>query len=141
MFAAAKATEMQTLENNAGGFAALHDSRFPVSRVANTLQPYLRAIVEKIQPLKVILFGSYAYGTPTDHSDFDLLVIRKSLSSSKASNMEIRVAIQDVSAPPASFTFLSQTPAGLEEKMRSESFIYREIVEKGLELYAAEENQ
>ncbi|WP_201766933.1 nucleotidyltransferase domain-containing protein [Chrysiogenes arsenatis] len=32
-------------------------------------------IVERLKPLKpdkIILFGSYAYGTPTEHSDIDL---------------------------------------------------------------------
>lgn len=32
-------------------------------------------IVETIKPEKVILFGSYAYGTPTEKSDIDLLAI------------------------------------------------------------------
>lgn len=37
-------------------------------------------IVEKLKPLdpeKVILFGSYAYGTPTEDSDIDLYVVTK----------------------------------------------------------------
>lgn len=37
------------------------------------------SMVEKIrreyQPKKIILFGSYAYGKPTDDSDVDLLVV------------------------------------------------------------------
>jgi len=35
-------------------------------------------IVEKLKPLnpyRVILFGSYAYGTPTEESDIDLYVV------------------------------------------------------------------
>ncbi len=35
-------------------------------------------IVERLQPLnpdKIILFGSYAYGTPNDDSDIDLYVV------------------------------------------------------------------
>lgn len=32
-------------------------------------------IVEAIHPLKIILFGSYAYGNPTPGSDVDLVVI------------------------------------------------------------------
>jgi len=39
------------------------------------------AIVEKIKkgynPEKIILFGSYAYGTPTKESDIDMLIIKK----------------------------------------------------------------
>ena len=32
-------------------------------------------IVREFAPLQVILFGSYAYGTPTENSDVDLLVV------------------------------------------------------------------
>ena len=32
-------------------------------------------IVREFTPLQVILFGSYAYGTPTRDSDVDLLVV------------------------------------------------------------------
>jgi len=32
-------------------------------------------IVREFAPLQVILFGSYAYGTPTEDSDVDLLVV------------------------------------------------------------------
>ena len=122
---------------NITAFPALHDPRHPISRVASRLEPYLCAIVEKVHPDKIILFGSYAYGMPTKHSDFDLLVVRSNISSTKASNLELRRAIWDVTAPPASFTFLSQTPEGLEEKLRAGSFIYREIMAKGVEVYAA----
>jgi len=31
--------------------------------------------VREFEPLQVILFGSYAYGTPTEDSDVDLLVV------------------------------------------------------------------
>ena len=118
-------------------FPALHDPRYPIHRVAAWLEPYLLAIVERIHPDKIILFGSYAYGTPTEHSDFDLLVLRRGISSSKESNMEIRRAIRDVAAPPASFTFLSRTPLELAAKLEQGSPVYEEIIGKGLLLYAA----
>ena len=128
-------------EHTLAEFPALHDQRFPVSRVAARLEPYLRAIVEKVHPRKIILFGSYAYGMPNEHSDFDLLVIRCGISSSKESNMELRRGIWEVDAPPASFTFLSQTPEGWAEKLRAGSFVYREIAEKGVEVYVAKADQ
>ncbi len=34
-----------------------------------------KAIADRFHPEKIILFGSYAYGTPTEDSDVDLLVI------------------------------------------------------------------
>ena len=39
-----------------------------------------RDILQKLKPLDldhVILFGSYAYGTPTEDSDIDLYVVTK----------------------------------------------------------------
>lgn len=41
-----------------------------------------REIIEKLEPLnpnKIILFGSYAYGTPTQDSDIDLFLLKDDL--------------------------------------------------------------
>src|SRR5439155_20543948 len=55
---------------------------FPPKRVyrgANipmrVIRRYARAIAEEFHPDRIILFGSYAYGTPHEDSDVDLLVI------------------------------------------------------------------
>jgi len=37
-----------------------------------------RRIVEAVDPEKIILFGSYAYGKPSKNSDLDILVIMRS---------------------------------------------------------------
>ncbi len=118
-------------------FPALRDPRFPVHKMADQLEPYLRVIVEKFQPEKIILFGSQAYGEPTRHSDVDLLIVRKNISSEKKSNMEIRMAFYEVPASPLSFTLLSKTPAEVEQKLSQHSFIFEDIFSKGVELYAA----
>ncbi|MBW1973741.1 MAG: nucleotidyltransferase domain-containing protein, partial [Deltaproteobacteria bacterium] len=34
-------------------------------------------IAKKYKPLKIILFGSYAYGEPKEDSDIDLLILKK----------------------------------------------------------------
>ena len=39
------------------------------------IQLLVKEIVRKFQPVRVILFGSYAYGVPDGNSDVDLLVI------------------------------------------------------------------
>src|SRR5262244_3073123 len=55
---------------------------FPPKRVyggghvpMRVIRRYARAIAEEFQPDKIILFGSYADGTPHDDSDVDLLVV------------------------------------------------------------------
>src|SRR4051794_24364758 len=39
------------------------------------IRRYARAIADEFHPDKIILFGSYAYGTPHEDSDVDLLVV------------------------------------------------------------------
>jgi len=39
------------------------------------IRRYARQVAERFQPDKIILFGSYAYGTPHADSDVDILVV------------------------------------------------------------------
>ena len=39
------------------------------------IRDYARRVAERFQPEKIILFGSYAYGTPHEDSDVDILVV------------------------------------------------------------------
>ena len=39
------------------------------------IRRYARAIAEEFRPDQIILFGSYAHGTPHEDSDVDLLVV------------------------------------------------------------------
>jgi predicted nucleotidyltransferase len=55
---------------------------FPPNRVyfgANVprrlIRGYAHAIAAEFHPERIILFGSYAYGTPHEESDVDLLVV------------------------------------------------------------------
>jgi predicted nucleotidyltransferase len=119
-------------------FPALYDVRLPAHRIAHRLEPFIRAIVERIHPERIILFGSYAYGQPDEHSDVDLLVIRRNIASEKASNLEIRNAFDSVPGPLFSFTILSKTPERIAERLAARSPFYEDIVGKGVELYAAQ---
>jgi len=51
----------------------IHPTGFPP--VAETLPAAVEKIARELNPEKIILFGSYAYGNPTPDSDVDLLVI------------------------------------------------------------------
>ncbi len=55
-------------------------------------------IVEKLKPLnplKIILFGSYAYGTPNADSDLDICVIKMEVKSKSKDKKEIREKLKD----------------------------------------------
>lgn len=61
-----------------------------------------QTIVEKLKPLnpeKIILFGSYAYGTPTENSDLDICVIKNDIKSRIDVKRQIRAALKDIRVP------------------------------------------
>jgi len=72
-----------------------------VSIMKTIKNEHISAIVEKlksVEPYKVILFGSYAYGTPTRDSDIDLLVVTgdDSIPNSYDEKMEIHLKVSAV---------------------------------------------
>ena len=56
-------------------------------------------IVNAVQPEKIILFGSYAYGTPAKDSDLDLLVIMPSFETMHKRIFRIRKLLRDFRVP------------------------------------------
>jgi uncharacterized protein len=58
-----------------------------------TIEKMVRLIVEKFDPLKIILFGSYARGTAGPDSDVDLMIIMPVTGSIQEKRLEIRVAL------------------------------------------------
>jgi predicted nucleotidyltransferase len=121
----------------AADFAALRDARYPVHRIAGRLEPYLRALVERIHPARIILFGSYACGQPDMHSDVDLLVVRPGIASRRDSDLEIARALRGIEPVRLPFTILSVTPERLEWLLAHGSHFYDDILRQGVELYAA----
>ncbi len=47
-------------------------------------------IVDKFQPNKVIVFGSYVWGGATEESDLDLFIVKKSEKPSSSLSREVR---------------------------------------------------
>jgi predicted nucleotidyltransferase len=54
-----------------------------VKSIGQSLPLAIQRIVERLAPEKIILFGSYAYGSPTPDSDVDLLIILETTASVK----------------------------------------------------------
>lgn len=53
----------------------------------------INKIVKEFNPIKIILFGSYARGTATPDSDVDLLVVMPIEGSKREKRIEIRTAL------------------------------------------------
>ena len=89
-------------------------------------------IVREFAPLQVILFGSYAYGTPTENSDVDLLVIMD-IPESETSR-QAREILQRI---PRRFRMdlLVRSPEEIAYRISYNDWFLREITEKGDVLY------
>jgi len=115
----------------------LRDPRYPVHRIADRLLPYLRVLIEQFQPQQVILFGSYAYGQPDEHSDVDLLVIKPLEQSPVREAAEILRAWRPIrwQGDSLPFELIIETPANHSIRRSKPGSFYSEVVRSGLKLY------
>ena len=92
------------------------------------------AVAREFRPRKIVLFGSYAYGNPTEDSDVDLLVImRRTRDRGERMSVRIRHAI------PHDFPLdlLVRTPSDVAKRLRWGDPFISELLKKGEVLYEA----
>jgi predicted nucleotidyltransferase len=109
--------------------------RYPSPDIpVSVIRRFARRIAERFRPEKIILFGSYAYGTPHAESDVDLLVVMPTRNA-LAQSVRISVAFER----PFSLDLIVRTPAQIERGLRPDDcdWFLREVMEKGKVLYEA----
>ena len=97
------------------------------------IENFKKRIVEKFRPQKIILFGSYAYGTPGDESDVDFLVILpfKGKAAFKAAE------VLDKTQPSIPVDPIVRTPGQVKTRLAQNDFFLREVMKRGKTLYEA----
>jgi predicted nucleotidyltransferase len=98
---------------------------------AQRIQKVSDEIARLFHPDRIILFGSYAYGNPTEDSDVDLLVVMPLPNGGRGRSSDIRQSL-DVSFP---LDLLIYDPSHLQNRIALEDFFLREITQKGIVLY------
>jgi predicted nucleotidyltransferase len=114
------------------GTLAERTSKTPlVSR--REIQAFVDDVARRFRPLRVILFGSYAYGKPNADSDVDLLVV----ASHRGGH---QYAIRVLLACPRRFSMdiLVRSPAEIRRRLEMDDSFMREITSKGVVLYEAD---
>jgi len=98
------------------------------------IRAYSEAIARAFRPHKIVLFGSYAYGTPTENSDVDLLVIMPR-TTSRGERMSVRIR----QAIPRDFPLdlLARTPSDVAKRLRWGDPFICELLGKGKVMYEA----
>lgn len=97
------------------------------------IRRYARLIAERFHPDKIILFGSYAYGTPNADSDVDLMVIMPARNEFDQA-VKIRWELPD---PPFAMDLLVRKPSEWKWRVEERESFCTEINEKGKVLYEA----
>ena len=90
-------------------------------------------IAAEFQPQRIIMFGSYAYGTPADYSDLDLLVIMRYAGSGLRKSLEILNRVN----PRIPVDLVVRTPEEIQERVQANDFFLTEILHRGRVLYEA----
>ena len=97
-----------------------------------------KEIVERLMPLspeKIILFGSYAYGTPTEDSDIDLFLVKKTDEQLRRYKVDAMMQLRHlISKYHISFDVLAASQEFLNSR---EDYFYKvDILTNGKVIYA-----
>ena len=91
-----------------------------------------RRILSVSQPEKIILFGSFARGDYGPDSDLDLLVIMKSVESTRAESNRLRQVLRGLLTP---IDVLVATSEQIERHRKDIGLIYRAALDEGKVVY------
>ncbi|MGI4833229.1 MAG: nucleotidyltransferase domain-containing protein [Janthinobacterium lividum] len=100
------------------------------------IQAVVRRIVEGYAPDRIILFGAYADGVPTENSDLDLLLIKEKAEAKRAERaVAIYTLLWGTNPPP--MDILIRTPAEMERAAGISQSVETIAEQQGRLLYAA----
>jgi len=90
-------------------------------------------IAKRFHPEKIVLFGSYASGRPTEDSDVDLLVVMQFSGRSVDQAVEMRLEAR----PSFPVDLIVRTPEAVSERLRMGDTFISGILNAGRVLYEA----
>lgn len=97
-----------------------------------TIGGIVKKIKRQINPQKIILFGSYAWGKPTEDSDLDLFLVMDSDLRRDERGAQISALFPHRLFP---LDIIVYTPKEVELSLRRGNFFIEEILTKGRVLY------
>jgi len=120
-----------TQQSNPWQIAPITPTGLPAP-VSETLPKATPRLVEGLRPEKIILFGSYAYGSPTPDSDVDLLVV---METNLSSTQRFLAVSRLLSPRPFPIDILVKRPHEIKRALAAGDFFIKEIISQGKVLY------
>jgi len=108
------------------------DSPVPEKHSADfdVIESMAKLIKEKFNPKKIILFGSYAYGTPEKGSDIDFLIVMDTELPVREQAFLIRRELRTM----IPVDIIVRTPEQVKARIESEDYFIKRVVETGIPL-------
>ena len=103
---------------------------------ADQIIAFVDRIAASFKPRRIVLFGSYARGSPTEDSDVDLLITRQRRSMSPltaAGRIRVQLGV------PFPMDLIVRSEADLRRRIGAGDYFLREVLETGITLYAADD--
>lgn len=106
--------------------------------VTNTVIQQLVDRIKQFDPEKIILFGSYAYGTPSEDSDVDLFVVKNvTRGEIRGLRLSIRTHLRDIIySQKVPVDLLLDNQENINERIKLGDSIYTDIMKNGRTVYA-----
>ena len=102
------------------------------SHVEAQLKEVTNRIVEAFDPQRIILFGSFAYGQPSDDSDVDLLIVMETDERPAVRAMRVSRLLRP---RPFPMDILVRTPSEIQHRLKIGDYFIREVLKRGRVLY------
>ncbi|MCZ7624882.1 MAG: nucleotidyltransferase domain-containing protein [Candidatus Methylomirabilota bacterium] len=96
------------------------------------IQTMVDRIVQRVHPVRVILFGSHARGSAVPESDVDLLVVLREVVDKRRTTVEIRRALGDL---PVSKDIIVTTPEEIARRGDLAGSVLRPALRDGKVVY------
>jgi predicted nucleotidyltransferase len=100
------------------------------------IRRFARQVAERFEPDKIILFGSYAYGTPHADSDVDILVVMPARNQFDQA-FKIRLAIP----APFPMDLIVRTPRNMKWRLEEGESFLTQVVTRGKVLYEKDDRR
>jgi len=104
-----------------------------MAKYSDVIDFLVQRIVEEVNPLRIVIFGSAARGDVGKYSDVDLLVVMPEGTHKRRTAQLLYRKIKGAGVP---FDIIVATPSVLEKHKDTIGLIYRVILREGKEVYA-----
>jgi len=105
------------------------------SKVRETILKIADRIKAQYKPDKIILYGSYAYGRPTEDSDIDMLIIKDTKERPIDRRIAVRVIVSELRRGYPFSPFVI-TPKELKNRIEFGDKFLEELLLRGEVIYA-----